>query len=208
MRQFFIILGFAIICIEQSDAQDNPYRKRIGVKTGYPNIIGLDYEYKFNKIARLALNSDIFYFKYKSSSYYLEFFHCNLGPRLYLSKKSKGIFSGVNIGYLSFENNNNNIILNDDRNNIDRPGIFHLDFQSITIQPNIGYRLIKGHFTICPELGFYFQRILTYNQLEFFPVDPDYGADYGYVKVKDESDLSSKFMLGSLTLYLTIGVAF
>ena len=181
-------------------AQEIVYPNRIGLKLGKPLIFGLDYEHNLKNHKRISLNSSVFYFKYDNNGAYTESFNINFGTYFYLIKDSKGLYMGLDLGYHNFINRVTGIIITDEENNIDYfNGERTIKFNSLVINPKLGYRIVKGHFTISPDIGFNIYRYLKYNYEE---------KDEGYSNIEDIDDLNSKIGFGTITLYISIGYAF
>ena len=208
--KYILFIFILTIASPHSYSQTKIQPNRIGLKLGHPYIIGLDYEHNFKSTERISIYSDIFYFKYKHYGDFSESGNINLGTKIYLIKKSKGLFTGINLGYLYLVSKSTNVILHDDNFGVQYfKGTSELKNNSIILNPNIGYTFIFGHFAFSPQFGFNLKRLLTYSYKTYAEGFSDFGMDYpDYNNEKNIDDLASKIVYGSLTLYLSIGIAF
>ncbi|NOZ47364.1 MAG: hypothetical protein GXO79_11370 [Chlorobi bacterium] len=184
-------------------------RNRIGLNIGYPYVLGLDYERNVKKNERLNIYSSLFIFNYDDSGDNLFFNYLSIGPRIYLNELNKRFYSGLSLGYLIFENKNSGLIIHDIENNLDhKKATYELKYQSIILNPYIGYRAIKGRFTVSPQIGFIIGRAMKYSLKEYGNAYSDIWVDHpAFEQSQNIEDLQTRMNYG-ITIFLSFGFTF
>lgn len=217
LRDYFLsglILSASLFYSASSLAQEESFDERdykvrpvrLGVKIGFPNLIGGNLEYVtplFND--KLAATVD--YSTIKSNwilteeetngTEELNFSYLDFGINYYFSKPGKGFYGGVGYNNIKFEGNTS---VEDDG----RDGTGYLDFNHGSFNVKLGARL-GGLFYFRPEIGYSFSPL---------PKSFDYTVEYDDGTTEEDTyDLSGAldsvdFLFKGLMANIGIGFAF
>jgi len=105
MKKLFTVLGlvgiYAMTNLSNVSAQDKPFR--IGLKIGYPQLVGLNLEYVtplLNK--KLSADLDFSYFSFNTDPAPVKYTNFAIGADYYLIGEGRGIYLGLAYGRSSF----------------------------------------------------------------------------------------------------------
>ena len=187
-RLFFIcvILSFSTVI-----GQEKPFR--IGVKIGFPNIIGGNVEYVTPLMNnRLALAVD--YSSLNADSYIEpdtgELSYVQVGVNYYLFKEGKGLYLSANYGVLDAE-----LTLNDIESDIDydKYGTAFAELSNKSVNIKLGAKL-GGLFYFRPEVGFGFTSLDP--ELNVVVNFPDGTSEYHNEEIPEELTKGLMFNIG------------